>query len=100
MYAIIETGGHQYWVIPGETIRVEKLETEDKKTLTFKALWAAEEGKEDSSSQKATVTAEVVRQMRGPKIIVFKKKPKSKYSRKYGHRQSLTEIKITKISLN
>ena len=100
MYAIIETGGHQYWVVPGEVLRVEKLVVDDKSTLTFKALWAAEEGKEDSSSQKATVTAEVVRQLKGPKIIVFKKRPKSKYSRKYGHRQLLTEIKITKISLN
>lgn len=100
MYAIIETGGRQYWVIPGETLRVEKLEAKEGETVTLKALWAAEEGKEGNSSQKATVTAEIVHQLRDPKIIIFKKRPKSKYSRKAGHRQSKTEIKIKQISLN
>ncbi len=100
MYAIIETGSKQYWVIPGEIIQVEKLAVPDGETLTLKALWAAEEGQEGKSSQTATVTAEVVRQLRDKKIIIFKKKPKSKYSRKAGHRQSLTEIRIKAISLN
>ena len=53
MYAIIETGGRQFWVSPGETIRVEKLVAEPGKELTLKALWAvgdAPEGKEAASS--------------------------------------------------
>jgi large subunit ribosomal protein L21 len=104
MYAIIETGGKQYWVIPGETIQVERLEAKEGDKLTLKALWAAEEGgdgkKEPASTQKGTVTAEVVRHLRGPKIIVFKKKHKARYVRKIGHRQDLTEIRIKDISLN
>lgn len=101
MYAIIETGGKQYWVVPGETIKIERLA--DKKagdTIEFPALWAAEEAKADSSSRKAKVTAEVVRQMLGPKLVVFKKKPKSRYRRTAGHRQCLTEIRIKEISIN
>ncbi|MDE2292029.1 MAG: 50S ribosomal protein L21 [Elusimicrobia bacterium] len=100
MYAIIETGGHQYWVVPGETLRVEKLAAQTGETVTLKALWAAEEGQEGKSSQKATVTAEIVRQLKDKKIIIFKKRPKSKYSRQAGHRQQLTEIRIKQISLN
>lgn len=101
MYAIIETGGKQYWVIPGETVQVGKLSAKAGETLELKALWAAEEDeKRGKSSQKATVTVEVVRQLKGKKVIVFKKKPKSHYRRKQGHRQALTEIRIKKISLN
>ena len=103
MYAIIETGGKQYWVIPGETIKVEKLEAEKGAKLTFKALWAvgdAKEGQEPAYSQAAKVEASVVAQDRGPKIIVFKKRTKKAYKKKQGHRQWLTEIKIENISLN
>lgn len=100
MYAIIETGGKQYWVVPGETLKVEKLEAKDGSSIELKSLWAAEEGQADKSSQKGKVTAKVLRQAKAPKIIVFKKKPKGHYSKKIGHRQKLTEIRIEKISLN
>jgi len=100
MYAIIETGGKQYWVVPGETLRVEKLEGKQGDTLEFTALWAAEEEKADSATRKGKVTAQVVGQAKGDKVIVFKKKPKSNYTRRAGHRQSLTEIRVEKISLN
>ncbi|MEK7383289.1 MAG: 50S ribosomal protein L21 [Elusimicrobiota bacterium] len=103
MYAIIEAGGKQIWVVAGETVKVEKLEVEKGATLTFNALWAAgdaKEGQEPVSSRTAKVTATVVRQGRGPKIIVFKKKTKKAYKKKIGHRQWLTEIKIEGISLN
>lgn len=100
MYAIIETGSKQYWVVPGETLHVEKLEAKEGEKLTFDALWAAEEEKDGSGSQKAKVTAEIVRHLRAPKIIVFKKKPKSHWSRQSGHRQAQTEIRIQKISIN
>lgn len=102
MYAIIETGGKQFWVTPGETIRIERL-AQDKGELTFEALWAVgetKEGQEPAVSRKAKVTAEVVAQPRGPKIVVFTKKTKKAYKRKQGHRQNLTEIKIKTISLN
>ena len=103
MYAIIETGGKQYWVVPGETIRVEKLAVDKGAKLTFEALWAvgdAKEGQEPTISRKAKVEATVVEQDRGPKIVVFKKRTKKAYKKTQGHRQWLTAIKIENISLN
>ena len=103
MYAIIETGGKQLWVIPGETVKVEKMEVKEGETLTFNALWAvgdAPEGQEPESTRAAKVTATVVKQGRGPKIIVFKKRTKKAYKKTQGHRQWLTSIKIESISLN
>jgi large subunit ribosomal protein L21 len=103
MYAIIETGGKQFWVTPGETIRVEKLKAEKGQELTFKALWAvgdAKEGQEPAVSREAKVVVEVARQDRGPKILVFKKRTKKAYKKMQGHRQDLTDIKIKSISLN
>lgn len=103
MYAIIETGGRQFWVEPGETIRVEKLEAELGKALTFKALWAVGEtpaGKEPEVSRNAQVTAEVVKQYRGAKILVFKRRTKKAYKKLQGHRQYYTDIKIKAISIN
>lgn len=103
MYAIIETGGKQYWVVPGETIKIEKLEVEKGAKLDFKALWAvgdAKEGQEPAYSRSGKVAATVVEQGRGPKIIVFKKRTKKAYKKTIGHRQWLTSIKIETISLN
>ena len=103
MYAIIETGGKQLWVVPGETVKVEKLEAAPGAKLEFKALWAvgdAKDGQEPAYSRQAKVAATVVRQGRGPKIIVFKKRTKKAYKKRIGHRQDLTEIKIDAISLN
>ena len=102
MYAIIETGGKQYWVEPGQNLQVEKLEAEKGAAVELKALWASK-GEGTSSDAKAAkaakVTAEVVRHLRGRKIIVFKKRPKKGYERTKGHRQDLTEIKIKDIVL-
>lgn len=103
MYAIIETGGRQFWVVPGETIKVEKLEAEKGSKLTFPALWAvadAAAGAEPAYSRTAKVTATVVKQGRGPKIIVFKKRSKKAYKKTKGHRQWLTDIRIDDISFN
>ncbi len=98
MYAIIETGGRQFWVSPGETIRVEKLEAKEGQEMKFNALWAVDDAQK--SSRKASVTAEVVAQDRGPKIIVFKKRQKKAYKKTRGHRQWLTDLKIKSISIN
>lgn len=102
MYSIIETGGKQYWVTPGQNLQVEKLEAEVGATVEFKALWAAEaEGtsSDAKAGKTAKVTAEVVRHLRGRKIIVFKKRPKKGYEKTQGHRQNLTEVKIKDIVL-
>ncbi len=103
MYAIIETGGKQFWVEPGEKLRIEKLEAEKGAELKFKALWAvgeAKEGSEPAVSRQGEVTVEVLSQKRAPKIIVFQKKTKKAYKRIQGHRQYFTEILIKSISLN
>lgn len=103
MYAIIETGGKQLWVVPGETVAIEKLAADPGATLEFDALWAvgdAPDGQEPAYSRTAKVVATVVRQGRGPKVIVFKKRSKKAYKKKIGHRQWQTEIKIESISLN
>lgn len=103
MYAIIETGGKQFWVTPGETIRVEKLQAEAGQELTFKALWAvsdAKEGQATSVSREATVKATVKGAAQGPKIIVFKKRSKKAYKKTQGHRQQLTDLEIKTISFN
>ncbi len=103
MYAIIETGGRQYWVEPGETIDVERLPQDKGQEITLKALWAAgdaAQGQEAPTSQKATVVAEVAEHVRAPKIIVFKRRAKKAYRRTHGHRQELTRLRIKSISLN
>ncbi len=103
MYAIIETGGKQFWVTPGEVIRVEKLEAKEGSELKLKALWAAGEPGQGGDSKKlpsAEVTVQVVKQLRAPKVIVFKKRTKKAYQKTQGHRQDLTEIRIKEISLN
>ena len=103
MYAIIETGGKQYWVTPGETLQVEKLDAKAGQEVTFKALWAvgdAKEGQEPSVSREAKVVAEVGGERKGPKIIVFKKRSKKAYKKTQGHRQHLIDLRIKTISLN
>jgi large subunit ribosomal protein L21 len=100
MYAIIETGGKQYWVSPGETIKVEKLQAEGKE-LTLDALWAGgDKAAEGSKSPKAKVVLEVLADVRAPKILVFKKRSKKAYKKMKGHRQTLTQVRVKSISFN
>ena len=102
MYAIIETGGKQYWVKPGQDLQVEKLDAKAGDTVELKVLWAAnEEGTsaDTKAAKAAKVTAQVVKHLRGQKVIVYKRRPKKGYERTQGHRQNLTQIKITDIQL-
>ena len=103
MYAIIETGGKQYWVVPGEILHVEKLTAKEGTEISFKALWSASQDAKDASDAKspaAKVTARVVRHLQGPKVIVFRKKSKKAYEKASGHRQELTEIEVKDIQLS
>ena len=103
MYAIIETGGKQYWVVPGEILQVEKLTAKEGAEVTFKALWSASQDDKNASAAKspaAKVTARIIRHMKGPKIIVFRKKTKKAYEKASGHRQELTEIQVKDIQLS
>jgi large subunit ribosomal protein L21 len=100
MYAIIATGGKQYKVSEGDVIRVEKLDAEAGATVTFDNVIAVSNdsikvGKDVAS---ATVSATVMDQGRGKKVIVYKYKRKSGYHKKNGHRQAYTQVKIEKIN--
>lgn len=101
MYAILETGGKQYKVRPGDTIEVEKLPAEPGETIELGRVLMVGDGPDVTVGTPlvagATVAAEVVDQHRGPKIIVFKYKAKVRYRRKTGHRQSLTRLRIREI---
>lgn len=94
-YAIIRTGGKQFAVEAGQTVRVPSIEAKEGSKVDVEAMVAGE-GK-DARFGSATVTATVIGHGRAEKIIVFKKKRRKQYKRTQGHRQGYTEIKIEKI---
>ncbi len=100
MYAIIATGGKQYKVSEGDVIKVEKLDAEAGNTVTFDQVIAVSDGslKVGEAVANATVSATVMEQGRGKKVIVYKYKRKTGYHKKNGHRQAYTQVKIDKIS--
>ena len=100
MYAIIATGGKQYKVSEGDVIKVEKLDAEAGNTVTFDKVIAVSNDslKVGEDVAKATVTATVMEQGRGKKVIVYKYKRKTGYHKKNGHRQAYTQVKIDKIN--
>ncbi len=102
MFAVLKTGGKQYKVSEGDVIQIEKLDGKvgDKVTLD-QVLMIGEDDKVDVGSpvvKGSQVTGEIVGQVKGPKVIVFKKIRRKKYRRKNGHRQLITHLKITEIS--
>ena len=88
---------------PGQSLQVEKLDAEVGKDVDLKVLWANDTDGTSSDakagSNSAAATAQVVRHLRGKKVLVFKKRPKKHYEKMQGHRQDLTEIKIKDIKL-
>ena len=104
MYAVIETGGKQYRVEVGTELQVELLDVEPGKTITIDRVLLVADGDEASIGRPvvadAAVEAEVVRQMRGEKTISFKYRPKARSRVKKGHRQELTVLRISDITLN
>ena len=99
-YAVIKTGGKQYSVKEGETLLVERLADDVGATVELQPLLVAGDGDplfDGDGLASATVRAEVVGHERGPKLRVFKFKPKRGYRRRTGHRQELTRIRITGI---
>jgi large subunit ribosomal protein L21 len=101
MYAVIKTGGKQYRVAEGETLRVEKLVAAAGDKLSFDPLLFADDGGNVRVGKPLVtgvkVEAEVLEQGLGKKIIIFKYKRRKSYRRKQGHRQPFTAIKITGI---
>ncbi len=101
MYAIIATGGKQYKVSEGDIINVEKLDVEAGDTVTFDQVFAVSDNEMKVGSpfvDGASVTASVMEQGRGKKVIVYKYKRKTGYHKKNGHRQAYTKVKIEKIN--
>ena len=98
MFAVIKTGGKQYRVASGDVIKVEKLEGEAGATIALDQVLMVGDTIGTPLVAGASVSAEVIAQDRGPKIIVFKKKRRQNYRRKNGHRQDLTVLRITEIS--
>lgn len=101
MYAIIETGGKQQKVVPGEFLQVEKLEAEVGDPVRFdKVMLVSRDGNVELGQpyvDGASVTGTVTEQGRGRKILVFKKKRRKGYRRTRGHRQAFTAVKIEAI---
>jgi len=102
MYAVIETGGKQYRVEVGTELEVELLDVEPGKTVTIDRVLLVADGDESTIGRPlvadATVSAEVVTQTRGPKLISFKYRPKARSRVKKGHRQELTVLRIADIT--
>lgn len=106
MYAVIETGGKQYRVQPGDIVQVEKLEGEVGSSVKFDQILFF--SKADSENAKvvlgkpyvsgASVQAEVVGQGRGEKILIIKMKRRKQYRRTQGHRQELTQLLVTSVN--
>ena len=95
-YAIIRSGGKQFAVEPGQTVRVPSIEGDAGTRIDVEALVVGG-GKDAKIGGGATVSASIVGHGKGDKVIVFKKKRRKQYKRKQGHRQGYTEIKIEKI---
>ncbi len=102
MYAVIKTGGKQYKVAEGDSLKVEKLAGDAGTEVVLENVLFVG----GNSSPKigaplvdgATVAAEIVRQAKARKVLVYKKKRRKGYEKKVGHRQQYTELKITKIN--
>lgn len=102
MYAVVRTGGKQYRVSQGDILKVERLEGEVGDTITLgEVLFIGGNGEVKIGTPTlpdAKVTGEILQQGMAKKVVVFKKKRRKSYSRKRGHRQKLTTLKITDIA--
>lgn len=104
MIAVIETGGKQYLVSPGEKIKIEKVEAKTGDNISFKEVLLIEDEKQGfllgtPYLEKVEVVGEVIEEGRDDKKVIFKYKPKKRYKVKKGHRQHYTEVKITDIKI-
>ncbi len=98
MYAVIRAGGKQYRVTPGDVLKIETVKSSENREVEFSEVLAVsgEPGKLAKPSS-AKVTAEVLGEGRGDKVLVFHLKRKKQYKKLRGHRQNLTEVRIKTI---
>ena len=101
MYAIIKTGGKQYRISPGDVLRVERLPGERGDEVILDQVLLVTDGDAVRVGQplvpNATVRTEILRQGKGKKVLIFKKKRRKNYRRKQGHRQLFTALQIQEI---
>jgi large subunit ribosomal protein L21 len=97
MFAVVRTGGKQYRVAAGDKIVVEKLAGSAGDTVTLDDVLLAGDGAEIKDSKGLTVSAEIIAQAKGEKVIVFKKRRRHNYRRRNGHRQQHTILRIVAI---
>ena len=98
MYAVLRTGGKQYRVAPGDVVKIESVPGSDDKTIEFSDVLAVSgEAGTLAKPGAAKVTAEIVGEGRGDKILVFHFKRKKQYKKLQGHRQNFTEVRIKAI---
>lgn len=101
MYAVIKTGGKQYRVAQGDTIDVEKIEGDPGNRVDIAEVLAVGEGESmkvgTPTVDGAKVVAEIIKQGKHKKVLIFKKKKRKGYTKKQGHRQLFTSIKIQEI---
>ncbi len=101
-YAVVETGGKQYRVKPDDTLQVERLKHDVGETIALDSVLALSDGNEltvgTPNIEGASVKTTIVDHIRGEKVVNFKKKRRKGYTRKVGHRQELTVIKIDSIA--
>jgi large subunit ribosomal protein L21 len=104
MFAVIQTGGKQYKVAQNDVITVERLAGDAGAKIELGAVLAVSDGATLHVGSPlvpgAKVLAEVVEQTRGPKVIIFKKRRRQNSRRKNGHRQDLTVLKITSVTVS
>ena len=101
MYAVIKTGGKQYKVAPGDMLKVEKLEAKKGDTIELSDVYMVADGDQVNIGKptvaNAKVTAEVLGDVRGEKILIFKHRRRKGYRNTNGHRQDYTTIKVKEI---
>jgi large subunit ribosomal protein L21 len=102
MYAVIKTGGKQYKVSPGDVVRVESLDAKKGDTVEIKDVCMIADGDKMSIGKpmlaSAKVTAEVVDEDRGVKLLIFKHRRRKGFRKTNGHRQNYTAIKVKEIT--
>ncbi|MGH8962946.1 MAG: 50S ribosomal protein L21 [Jatrophihabitantaceae bacterium] len=101
MYAIVKTGGKQYKVAEGDVIEVEKLDAAPGAEVALPAILLVDGATVTHEAGKlaaVSVTAEILAQTKGPKIKIHKYKSKTGYHKRMGHRQKLTQVRVTGIS--
>ena len=101
MYAVVKSGGKQYRVTPGQTLRIEKIDGNIGDVITIKDVLLVSDGEQVKVGQpllaEAAVTATIVEQHKTKKVLVFKKKRRKGYQRTQGHRQFYTALRVQEI---